>query len=1023
MIPTGYEPLKLCPAFSEVRKSEVIERGEVLKINPDFSVRLIKICEGAVVMSIALLIALIGCGGGGGGDGSTPTPPPARPPVNARPTVDAGIDQRVDEGSEVLLSGVGTDSDGSIVSYNWVQESGIPVTLLGAASQSARFTAPDVEMDEVLVFRLTVTDDDGSSNTDTVSVTVTNSFIPPSAPGVISGTLEVGEGYTLDGDTRDESDLVVENNSLQGQTIIFPVTVAGYADSFEDQLDIYRVTLSGSVGIALTIADLGDADLDLYLAHIDGTIIDQSIGFEQFEFIQTDSTLRGEFLVTVRAYEGGSNYILSLGLGTTGGMSSNADLRLDAEFVPNEVIVKFADGVNAAQRQASETFMAGDVRLTTESVSPSGPILMKLQNAVSGRLSSETGGSGIAPLKYATTELEEKARTLQTIKSLRRNSAVLYAEPNYIRYAMTVPDDEYYGYQWHYRQINLPAAWDITKGDDDVVIAVIDTGLILDHPDLADRVLRDSSRAVIGYDFVSDPLKAGDGDGPDPDPTDPGDFFEVIRGGSGSFHGTHVAGTIGAATNNDIGVAGVTWRGKLMPLRVLGIDGSGTTFDIVDAIRYAARLPNSSRTLPFKRADVINMSLGNPSCGGPAAMSEEQAIRDAQNAGVVVVVAAGNENCGQPSGYSRIEGVISVSAVDAQGNKADYSNYGPGIDVAAPGGDKGVDTDGDGYVDGVLSTDADGFGLSTKPNYDFLQGTSMAAPHVAGVVALMLSVNPDLTLDDVNRLLAGTHDDPNAGPITRDIGAAGRDDIYGYGLIDAHRAVQVAQRIRPGGDSPQPSPPRLSVFPESLNFGATETELQLQLRNTGVEELAVTGITADESWLTVNDSSFPKISVQVDRTGLQEGPFFGSVSITSTGGDRTVRVFMQNRLRFSGGDIGTVYILVVDPNTQETIEQAITNAGQGYVYRTPEVPAGTYAVIAGTDRDFDNYICDSGEACGVFPLLSDFRAIEVDGDQTGINFSVSIDLLSNTQSQRTGLIEMPSTGFRRLRTEDFKRLP
>ena len=859
-------------------------------------------------------------------------------------------------------------------------------------------------------------------------------IISPALPGVISGTLEVGEVYTLDGDTREQRDPVVGNNSLPGQPIILPVTVAGHADFSKDQLDIYRVTLSGSVGIALTIADPGDGDLDLYLSHTDGTIIDQSIYTSRFEFIQTDSTLRGEFLVTVLAYEGDSNYILSLGHGTTGSISSSSvDLRLDAEFVPNEVIVKFADGVNAAQSQASKTFMAGDVRLATKSVSPSGPVLMKLQNAVSGQSNSETGGNGIAPLKYATKELEEKARTLQTIKMLRRNSAVSYAEPNYISYAMAVPNDEYARLQWHYQQINLHAAWNITTGHDDVVIAVIDTGLLLDHPDLADRILRDDFGDVVGYDFIIDVRNAGDFDGPDPDPTDPGNLLEAISGSPRVFHGTHVAGTIGATTNNDIGVAGVTWRGKLMPLRVLGVDSSGTTFDIINAIQYAARLPNSSNSLPFKRADVINMSLGR-SCGTTASMSEKDAIRDAQNAGIVVVVAAGNDNCGEPGNFSRIEGVISVSAVDARGIKAPYSNYGPRIDVAAPGGNVQVDTDGDGWVDGVLSTDGkDSGGLS------YQQGTSMAAPHISGVVGLMLSVNPDLMPNDVNRLLAGTHDDPNATPITQDLGATGRDDIYGYGLIDARRAVQVAQRIRGSGDSPQPSPPVLSVFPESLNFGATETELKLQLRNTGTEELRVTAITTEESWLAVDDSHFLDISVQdshfldisvqVNRTGLQEGSFFGSVSITSTGGDRTVPVLMQNRLSFSGGDIGTVYVLVFDLNAQEEGEDweaiggAITNATQRYGYRTSEVPAGTYVVVAGTDRDFDGYICDSGEACGAFPLQDSFSLIEVDGDQTGISFPVSIDLFPTTQSQGSDLIEMPSSGFRRLQTDDFKRLP
>jgi subtilisin family serine protease len=302
------------------------------------------------------------------------------------------------------------------------------------------------------------------------------------------------------------------------------------------------------------------------------------------------------------------------------------------------------------------------------------------------------------------------------------------------------------------------AAWDITTGDPNTIVSVVDTGVLLNHPDL-------SGQLIAGYDFISDPNRSLDGDGIDSDPNDPGDLSKNRT--SSSFHGTHVAGTIGAASNNATGVAGVAWDVSIMPIRVLGLAG-GTSWDIQQGVLYSARLPNDSTTLPPVRADIINLSLG----GGGGSPTEQAVYTQARNEGVIIIAAAGNDNTPVPSYPASYNGVVSVSAVDLNKNKAPYSNFGSTVDVAAPGGDTSVDLNGDTYADGVLSPLADDSGSGLIFNYVFYQGTSMAAPHVAGVAALMKSVSPALSPADFDMFLA-------SGGLTEDLGASGRDDIFG----------------------------------------------------------------------------------------------------------------------------------------------------------------------------------------------------------------------------------------------------
>nr|WP_216666885.1 S8 family peptidase [Stenotrophomonas bentonitica] len=302
-----------------------------------------------------------------------------------------------------------------------------------------------------------------------------------------------------------------------------------------------------------------------------------------------------------------------------------------------------------------------------------------------------------------------------------------------------IPNDQYYAqYQWHLHSatggVNAPAAWDVAQGEG-VVVAVLDTGILPQHPDFAAGTLLE------GYDFISDAeTSRRPTDERVPGALDYGDWVEndnECYAGSlaedSSWHGTHVSGTVAEATNNTIGMAGLAYKAKVLPVRVLGKCG-GYLSDIADAITWASGGTVVGVPANPNPAEVINMSLGG---GGACDPAYQDAINGAVSRGTTVVVAAGNQ-ASNASGYrpASCANVISVGATRITGGIASYSNFGAVVDLSGPGGGGGVDGNPGGYV---WQAGYNGLTTPTSGAYSYMGmgGTSMASPHVAAVAALV----------------------------------------------------------------------------------------------------------------------------------------------------------------------------------------------------------------------------------------------------------------------------------------------
>ncbi len=459
------------------------------------------------------------------------------------------------------------------------------------------------------------------------------------------------------------------------------------------------------------------------------------------------------------------------------GASALTSLLLATPAFAGDVNLSGLSSEPTVQRFIVKTRDAAPVSISSASAAgaaPSAALRATLQSAAAALPAKNGRALGLTSLRRLAVGPEvvkasrplDRAEAETLMRQIAADPNVEYVEVDQRMTIALTPNDPRLGDQWAFGTtnagINVRSAWDKASGDG-VVVAVIDTG-ITSHPDLNANVLQ-------GYDFISDADSARDGDGRDSNPADEGDWAAAGECYSGSpasnssWHGTHVAGTIAAITNNGTGVAGTAFKAKILPVRVLGKCG-GYTSDIADAITWASGGTVSGVPTNQNPAEVINMSLGG---SGTCSSTYQNAINGAVSRGTTVVVAAGNSSTNVSSSVpANCNNVIAVAATTSSRAKASYSNYGAGIDISAPGSN-------------ILSTLNDGTTTPGNPSYASYNGTSMATPHVAGVVALMQSVAPTaLTPAQVESTIKNT-----AASFSCSQGC-------GAGLLDANAAVTAA---------------------------------------------------------------------------------------------------------------------------------------------------------------------------------------------------------------------------------------
>ncbi|MCU7872286.1 MAG: S8 family serine peptidase [Candidatus Thiodiazotropha sp. (ex Lucinoma borealis)] len=591
----------------------------------------------------------------------------------------------------------------------------------------------------------------------------------------------------------------------------------------------------------------------------------------------------------------------------------------------DQVIVKYKAGAAAT---ASANTMADRAQQFADSIGVS-----------FSHVRTTSHGAQVMKLGVEMTPAEMQ----QIIDKIEQSGDVEYAEPDLIMHPFYTPNDPRYNEQWGYHDqtggIRAPAAWDTTQGEG-VVVAVVDTGY-RPHPDLKDNILP-------GYDMVNNSTNSGDGDGRDSDATDMGDGSTGCKPYRSTWHGTHVAGTVAALTNNSIGVSGTAFKAKVVPVRVLAKCG-GYTSDIADGIIWAAGGNVSNVPANQNPAKVINLSLGGESSTCP--QTYQQAIDTARQKGASLIVAAGNETK-DVSGFTpaNCTGIIAVANSNRQGGRTSSSNYGSMIDLAAPG-------------DSILSTHNSGQITPGSDTYGTMTGTSMSAPHVAGVAALMYAVKSDITPDQVEQFLK---ESARAFPASC--------QGCGSGILDAAAAVSKASGgtapVDPPVDPPSDNALTNKVAKTNLSGNAGATLKYVFDVPAGATNLSfkMSGGTGDAD-LYVKFNAEPTDNSYDCRPYLQGNNETCTISNIQTG---RYHVMIKGYSTFSGVSLEASYDLSnttpVDPPVDPPSDNALTNkvaktnlsgnagATLKYIFDVPADATNLSFRMSGGTGDADLYV-------------------------------------------------------------------
>ncbi|MDA8682267.1 S8 family serine peptidase [Porticoccaceae bacterium] len=897
-----------------------------------------------------------------------------------------------------------SDPDDTLVSMTW--SSGDGATLEGDVFEHVYLTPGEYTVSLTLV------------NSDGLTSVATHPIIVDAAEDglTVEGSIVIPQRHFVDSDVNNAESTPVDNSTEAGGTGQFmpnPSAVSGYVNvsnqganglSFTagDLADDYIFQAAGGEVVNLTIGDSTAGDLDLYLYDlIGGDLVEISMGINTYESVVIPG--QSTYAVIVAPFSGASTYTLEIG-----GLQSFAahGWSTASDLTPGVIVATKSKSKSTSMSKTNSSALSafGIRALDTAPSSYQGPLSYSVEDQSSAYLMSitqlarksmaVTGNVG----RSASTLVERKVNTLLAAKRMRTLPQFDLVEPSFIYSGFTQPNDTFYFKQWNHDKIDMPLSWDLTTGLQNVKVAILDTGMHHAHPDISNQLSSDS------YDFISDSLLSGDGDGHDSNATDPGTGSDNIWCPESSnqiseFHGTHVGGIVGASGNNAEGVAGVSWNVELMDVRVLGCNGRGNLLDIVDGIYYASGLPNRWDIQPEAPADIINLSLGSSTYSQALA----DAVMAAHDAGVIVIAAAGNNALtgNAPNYPASNDGVVSVGATNPDDVRADYSTYNPMVDITAPGG-HGFNAEGS-PDKRIYSTAGIISGGSISPTYAYMSGTSMAAPHVAGVASLMKELHPDLTPQEFDNAII-------SGRLTVDLGPIGQDDSYGYGRIDGYKASLAAMSIANGETIT--FNPKLAFNAGLINMGFSSTNGSFNLFNAGDGELTVSSVSSDSAAVSV----FPPIggvgvgtyTFSVDRQGLNPGVYTGVVTAMSSAGSATLNIRYEVLPGNENTDenVGTLYTLLYNVHS-DAVEYAVQSevVDGEYPFTIEDVTAGVYVLISGSDLDNDGFICGNGESCAMWPNALDPDYLLI--NESFNNLTTSSYFVNQT---RSSALDQPKSG-------------
>lgn len=786
----------------------------------------------------------------------------------------------------------------------------------------------------------------------------------------ISGTIILADTAAVDSDTNDANQPGWAGNdtSATAQSLSTPVQLAGYLNmegkgvsgktyTNGDLQDVYKVNLVAGQVVELSFAsNTTDNDVDLALFDVSTGTAATAVGASSTGTSRECITITrdGAYYVVPWIVKGAAMYTLHIGaIGDAADCSNamgSAQLFNTGRLVAREV----------------ETSVSG----SAVSLAASNATQLNIPRLVSVPVSAQRmAARALVSLSLADRrdlDIGEAIDTLRYAKMLMATGAYAYVEPDFRLYPYSgfAPDDPDYASQlWHYSMINLPAAMEAINAmgvtNRKPIVAVIDYSFDINHPDLADRV-------VSPFRFAESGVVSG-------------------VSNTGATHGTFVSGLAVAAANNARFGIGVASMGLWMPVQMgsTASDSTTSSYYAAQAILYAAGLGNVSGVLPDRKADVINMSWGD---GNACAAVFADAISRARANNVLIVASAGNTlTAGKltppiVANPANCPGAISVAALDADGNRAGYSGFGPNLTLTAPGGTA---------AKGVVSIGFSGSNYIIGSGY----GTSFSAPQVAGVLALIRYVAPSITPEQVDTLIA-------TGRITDDIGVAGRDDDHGYGLINASKAVAEAAALAAGNTISG----AVVASPASISLGSTLDSVALTLSLTASSSDVVSSIAASSAAISVTANSgvsaatgLGSYTVKVDRSKLPVGATYATITVTSTGRTFTVPVrVIRLGITSSGvGNYGAILVRATNLATTTSSTQLVMPVNGRYTWTLSSLRGGTYALSASSDFDNDGNYCEAGEVCGDYP--GNGQTLVVGSKLAGLDFSLAPLLGTGTQ--------------------------